>query len=79
MILVEYVAYQGIVTCIQEFLVCQPNELIDIISFYNHIMIDKKRNKGDQSFQYNPKQWNKRGTFDIHNDISENHTLFQFI
>ena len=42
-------------------------------------MIDKKRNKGDQSFQYNPKQWNKRGTFDIHNDISENHTLFQFI
>ena len=42
-------------------------------------MFDKKRNKFKQCLCYKLEQWNKIGSFDILNNISEHITWVQFI
>ena len=38
-------------------------------------MVDKERNKGEHRLRYKSELWNKIGSFDITNDISEHVTL----
>ena len=55
------------------------HEYIDRIIFSNEIMVDKERNKGEHRLRYKSELWNKIGSFDIMNDISEHVTLVKLM
>ena len=52
---------------------------MNIIHFDNYIMTNKMHIKGEQHLRYNTKIWNKKGNFNILNDISDFFTLVQLM
>ena len=49
------------------------------IKFSNVIMVNKGINKCDQRLRYTLEQWNKIGSFDVLNNISEHVILVQLM
>ena len=49
----ECVTEKAIASCIYKSLIFESNGYVDIIRFDNAIMVDKKKNKGEQCRRYN--------------------------
>ena len=64
---------------IEESFTIHTYKFRNIIHFANDIMTNIMHIKGEQNLRYNMKIWNKKGAFNILNDISENVTLVQLM
>ena len=72
----EFFAVNAIATHISDWL---TYSIPDRNKFVNSIMSDKARRFGEKHICYKLEQWNKTGTFDILNNISEYVTLVQLM